>query len=79
MNSLYPAEKQPDGKPVVELYEKGYGKDAAGIAMEAISHARNSRIDVVLIDTAGRMQVTINSNRINFTKNNLFYFRTTSH
>ena len=33
LNSLYPADKQPDGKPVVELYElyeKGYGKDAAG-------------------------------------------------
>ena len=24
--------------PLVELYEKGYGKDAAGIAMEAINH-----------------------------------------
>ena len=30
LNSLYPAENQTDGKPVVELYEKGYGKDAAG-------------------------------------------------
>ena len=30
LNSLYPAQNQPDGKPVVELYEKGYGKDAAG-------------------------------------------------
>jgi len=34
----------------------GYGKDAAGIAMEAINHARDSGIDVVLVDTAGRMQ-----------------------
>merc|ERR1712036_14701 len=41
---------------MVELYEKGYGKDAAGIAMEAISYARQSKIDVVLVDTAGRMQ-----------------------
>lgn len=32
------------------------GKDAAGIAMEAINFARESRIDVVLVDTAGRMQ-----------------------
>lgn len=32
------------------------GKDAAGIAMEAINFARDSHIDVVLIDTAGRMQ-----------------------
>ncbi|VVC94652.1 unnamed protein product [Leptidea sinapis] len=40
----------------VRLYEKGYGKDAAGIAMEAIRYAADSKIDVVLIDTAGRMQ-----------------------
>lgn len=32
------------------------GKDAAGIASEAIHFARESRIDVVLVDTAGRMQ-----------------------
>lgn len=32
------------------------GKDAAGIAMEAISFARDLKIDVVLVDTAGRMQ-----------------------
>jgi signal recognition particle GTPase len=32
-------------------------KDAAGIAMEAINYARDSKIDVVLVDTAGRMQV----------------------
>ena len=32
-------------------------QDAAGIAMEAINYARDSRIDVVLVDTAGRMQV----------------------
>lgn len=25
---------------MVQLYEKGYGKDAAGIAMEAISYGR---------------------------------------
>jgi len=56
LSSLYPVENQPDGKPVVELYEKGYGKDAAGIAMEAISYARQAKIDVVLVDTAGRMQ-----------------------
>merc|ERR1719322_2061072 len=54
LNSLYPSES--NGKPFVELYEKGHGKDAAGIALEAINYARNSRIDVVLVDTAGRMQ-----------------------
>ncbi|XP_052742267.1 signal recognition particle receptor subunit alpha homolog [Bicyclus anynana] len=41
---------------MVHLYEKGYGKDAAGIAMEAIKYAADANIDVVLIDTAGRMQ-----------------------
>lgn len=55
LNALHPSEKH-DGREMVQLYEKGYGKDAAGIAMEAIRVAKESRIDVVLIDTAGRMQ-----------------------
>ena len=55
LNSLHPAEKH-GGQVMVQLYEKGYGKDAAGIAMEAINFARDTRIDVVMIDTAGRMQ-----------------------
>lgn len=55
LNSLHPPEKH-GGRPVVQLYEKGYGKDAAGIAMEAIFYARNQSFDVVLVDTAGRMQ-----------------------
>lgn len=62
-----------DSKGRVELYERGYGKDAAGIAKEAITYgngyepsarrgvlisiiARDNDFDVVLIDTAGRMQ-----------------------
>lgn len=40
----------------VELYERGYGKDAAGIAKDAIAYAKENAFDVVLIDTAGRMQ-----------------------
>ncbi|PLW19898.1 hypothetical protein PCASD_13847 [Puccinia coronata f. sp. avenae] len=40
----------------IELFEKGYGKDAAGIAKEAIQYAKTEGFDVVLIDTAGRMQ-----------------------
>ncbi|XP_056139312.1 signal recognition particle receptor subunit alpha isoform X1 [Lampris incognitus] len=55
LNSLHPPEEH-GGQPVVQLYEKGYGKDAAGIAMEAIAYARNQAFDVVLVDTAGRMQ-----------------------
>ena len=31
LNSLYPATDETNGNPVVELYEKGYGKDAAGM------------------------------------------------
>uniref|UniRef100_A0A6Q2Z2P3 SRP54-type proteins GTP-binding domain-containing protein n=1 Tax=Esox lucius TaxID=8010 RepID=A0A6Q2Z2P3_ESOLU len=55
LNSLHPPQDH-GGRPVVQLYEKGYGKDAAGIAMEAIAYARNQAFDVVLVDTAGRMQ-----------------------
>ncbi|XP_053479185.1 signal recognition particle receptor subunit alpha isoform X3 [Ictalurus furcatus] len=54
LNSLHPP--QQHGRPVVQLFERGYGKDAAGIAMEAIAYARNQGFDVVLVDTAGRMQ-----------------------
>lgn len=43
-------------RKTIELFEKGYGKDAAGIAKEAIQYAKNDGFDVVLIDTAGRMQ-----------------------
>ncbi|KAI4249835.1 MAG: hypothetical protein L6R42_008893, partial [Xanthoria sp. 1 TBL-2021] len=38
----------------VELYEKGYGKDAAHIARDAVAYAQQHKFDVVLIDTAGR-------------------------
>lgn len=55
LNALHPPEKHRN-QSMVQLYEKGYGKDAAGIAMEAIRFAKDSRIDVVLVDTAGRMQ-----------------------
>ncbi|KAH0623250.1 hypothetical protein JD844_031336 [Phrynosoma platyrhinos] len=55
LNALHPPENH-NGRIMVQLYEKGYGKDAAGIAMEAILYARNQGFDVVLVDTAGRMQ-----------------------
>ncbi|KAJ4147771.1 hypothetical protein LMH87_002277 [Akanthomyces muscarius] len=38
----------------VELYQKGYGKDAATVAKDAVAHAAQEGYDVVLIDTAGR-------------------------
>lgn len=40
----------------MQLYEQGYGKDPASLAAAAIQIARERRIDVVLVDTAGRMQ-----------------------
>ncbi|XP_062566702.1 signal recognition particle receptor subunit alpha-like [Saccostrea cucullata] len=55
LNALHPPEAH-NGQTMVHLYEKGYGKDAAGIALEAINYARDCRHDVVLVDTAGRMQ-----------------------
>ncbi|KAG6461236.1 hypothetical protein O3G_MSEX012487 [Manduca sexta] len=55
LNALHPAARH-GGRHMVTLYEKGYGKDAAGIAMEAIRYATDTKTDIVLIDTAGRMQ-----------------------
>lgn len=55
LNALHPPDRH-HGRDMVTLYEKGYGKDAAGIAMEAIRYASETKKDVVLIDTAGRMQ-----------------------
>lgn len=40
----------------IEIYERGYGKDAALIAQDAIKYAKEKGFDLVLVDTAGRMQ-----------------------
>lgn len=48
LNALHPQS--------VHLYEQGYGKDAAGLAAAAIKIAAERDFDVVLVDTAGRMQ-----------------------
>ena len=40
----------------ISLFERGYGKDASAIAEAAISHAKDEHYDIVMIDTAGRMQ-----------------------
>jgi signal recognition particle receptor subunit alpha len=40
----------------IPVFDRGYGKDAADIAFEAIREAKLKKFDVVLIDTAGRMQ-----------------------
>lgn len=45
-----------EDKPNIELFEQGYGKDAPIIAKNALTYANSNGFDVVLIDTAGRMQ-----------------------
>eukprot|EP01026_Neomeris_dumetosa_P052879 TRINITY_DN4704_c0_g2_i3.p1 TRINITY_DN4704_c0_g2~~TRINITY_DN4704_c0_g2_i3.p1 ORF type:complete len:462 (-),score=70.95 TRINITY_DN4704_c0_g2_i3:107-1492(-) len=40
----------------VPLFERGYEKDAANVASEAIRQAAKDKLDVLLVDTAGRMQ-----------------------
>ena len=40
----------------IRVIKQNYGADAAAIAFDAVSHAKAKRIDIVLIDTAGRMQ-----------------------
>lgn len=42
------------GSGQVEIFDQGYGKDAAVIAQKAIDHGERGGFDVVLIDTAGR-------------------------
>ncbi|KAF2858050.1 P-loop containing nucleoside triphosphate hydrolase protein [Piedraia hortae CBS 480.64] len=44
---------QREGVGRIELFERGYGKDAANVAKEAVAFA-SGKFDVVLIDTAGR-------------------------
>ncbi|CAH8473538.1 unnamed protein product [Schistosoma turkestanicum] len=55
LNYIHPAD-QHGGQTMVELYEQGYGRDAASIARSAINYARDRHFDIVLVDTAGRMQ-----------------------
>ena len=38
----------------VDIFERGYGKDAANIAKDAVTFATDNNYNVVLIDTAGR-------------------------
>ena len=40
----------------VPIIKKDYGSDPASVGFEAITYAKKNKIDVVLIDTAGRMQ-----------------------
>ncbi|KAL9625371.1 MAG: hypothetical protein Q9160_000434 [Pyrenula sp. 1 TL-2023] len=38
----------------IDLYQRGYGKDAANVAKDAVAYAAANAFDIVLIDTAGR-------------------------
>jgi signal recognition particle receptor subunit alpha len=40
----------------IDLFQRGYAKDPTAVAQEAIQCAKQQKKDVVLIDTAGRMQ-----------------------
>ena len=44
----------------VKLIKHQYGADAAAVAFDAIKHAEAKGVDVVLIDTAGRMHSDVN-------------------
>lgn len=44
----------------VNLISQGYGADPAAVAFDAIKHAQAKAIDVVLIDTAGRLHSNTN-------------------
>lgn len=49
-------EKGKKAQVAIELFERGYGRDSAAIAMEAINYARSNQFNCVMVDTAGRMQ-----------------------
>ena len=50
----------------IPIFEKGYEKDPAIVAKEAIQEATRNHSDVVLVDTAGRMQVSFHPKLIPF-------------
>lgn len=48
--------KEHADKLNIPLIKKDYGSDPASVGFDAINYAKKNKIDVVLIDTAGRMQ-----------------------
>ncbi|MEM3514287.1 MAG: signal recognition particle-docking protein FtsY [Candidatus Hadarchaeum sp.] len=44
----------------VDIVKQRRGADSAAVAYDAIEHARARNLDVVLVDTAGRMQTDVN-------------------
>lgn len=49
-------ERKKNSGVKIELFEKGYAKDSAAVAMDGINYARANMFNCVLVDTAGRMQ-----------------------
>ncbi|MEM0225484.1 MAG: signal recognition particle-docking protein FtsY [Thermofilaceae archaeon] len=43
-----------------DIVEHGYGSDPAAVAYDAVAYARKRGLDLVLIDTAGRLQTDVN-------------------
>jgi len=44
----------------IRVIAQAYGSDAAAVAYDAINHANSKGVNVVLIDTAGRMEISSN-------------------
>lgn len=44
----------------IKIIKHDYGADAAAVAFDAVAHAKSKNIDVVLIDTAGRLHSNSN-------------------
>ncbi len=44
----------------IKMVKHKYGADPAAVAFDAVAHAKSKSIDVVLIDTAGRMHSNVN-------------------
>ncbi len=57
--SIEQLQKHAD-KLKVKLIKHKYGSDSASVAFDAVSHAEAKKINVVLIDTAGRMETNKN-------------------
>lgn len=52
--------KEHTDKLGIKLISQGYNADPAAVAFDAIEHARAKELDVVLIDTAGRLHSNTN-------------------
>ncbi|MCZ6648540.1 MAG: signal recognition particle-docking protein FtsY [Thaumarchaeota archaeon] len=48
------------GRLGIKLVSQRYGADPAAVARDGVNYARTHKIDVVIIDTAGRMQTSTN-------------------